>query len=152
MPTRRALLASFAALPAIGLFSTPALAGQPPVFSEAGLAIRGIDPVAYFTQDQPVPGLSEYQSEYMGAVWRFASAANKALFDASPEVYAPKYGGYCAYAVSKGATALTDPDAWTVHDGNLYLNFSTDVRSIWRKDIPGNVQKADLNWPAVLDC
>ncbi|NNF24928.1 MAG: YHS domain protein, partial [Rhodobacteraceae bacterium] len=76
---------------------------------------------------------------------------SKALFDADPAAFAPQYGGYCAYAVSKGATATTDPDAWTVHDGRLYLNFSTTVRSIWQEDIPGNIARADANWPGVLD-
>ena len=72
------------------------------------------------------------------------------MFDADPEKFAPQYGGYCAYAVSKGATAPTDPNAWTVYDDKLYLNFSTDVRSIWQEDKPGNIAKADANWPGVL--
>ncbi len=78
------------------------------------------------------------------------SAENKAAYDADPERFSPRYGGYCAYAVSKGATAPTDPDAWTVHEDRLYLNFSVDVRGIWQQDIPGNIARADANWPGVL--
>lgn len=59
-------------------------------------------------------------------------------------------GDYCAYAVSKGATAKGEPLAWTIADGKLYLNYSEDVRSLWRQDIPGNIAKADGNWPGVL--
>ena len=121
------------------------------VFQADGLAIRGYDPVAYFTMSKPVKGDAAISSAYEGANWAFSSADNKALFDADPEKYAPKYGGYCAYAVSKGATAPTVPEAWTIHEGRLYLNFSTNVREVWREDIPGNIAKADNNWPAVLN-
>ena len=151
MLSRRKFLAA-AALTATGpaLLARPAYAMKPKVFIHNGLAIRGTDPVAYFTAGAPTQGLDAHQSEWMGATWAFASAENKALFDANPETYAPKYGGYCAYAVSKGATATTDPEAWTIHEDRLYLNFSTNVRQIWQEDIPGNIMKADANWPGVL--
>ena len=63
---------------------------------------------------------------------------------------APQYGGYCAYAVSKDATAPRDPNAWTVVDGKLYMNFSPAVKVTWSKDIPGNISLANGNWPNVL--
>ena len=72
------------------------------------------------------------------------------MFEADREKYTPKYGGYCAYAVSKGATAKTEPDAWTVYEDRLYLNFNVNVRELWRADKPGNIAKADANWPGVL--
>ncbi|NNE87811.1 MAG: YHS domain protein, partial [Silicimonas sp.] len=80
MTTRRTVLAAFAAAPIASFLGRPALAAQPPVFSDGGLAIRGFDPVAYFTQSAPVMGSAAFQSDYMGATWRFASAASKALF------------------------------------------------------------------------
>lgn len=151
MLTRRRFLTASAVLPAATLIAVPAFAGKPKVFATGGVAINGYDPVAYFTDGAPVKGLEAHTSDWEGARMLFARAENKAMFDADPEAYAPKYGGYCAYAVSKGATAPTDPAAWTVHEDRLYLNFSTDVRSIWQQDIPGNVAKADANWPGVLD-
>lgn len=150
MPSRRDFLIFSALLP-VTLSARPALAATPPVFATGGVAINGYDPVAYFTEGKPVIGDPKHVSAWEGAELRFASAENKAIFDADRETYAPKYGGYCAYAVSKGATAPTDPAAWTVHEGRLYLNFSTDVREIWRQDIPGNIARADANWPGVLD-
>ena len=151
MLTRRRFLTATAALPAATLIASPAFAAKPPVFATDGVAINGFDPVAYFTEGAPIKGMSEFSSDWEGAALLFASAENKAMFDADPVKFAPKYGGYCAYAVSKGATAPTDPEAWTVHEDRLYLNFSLDVRSIWKEDIPGNVMKADANWPGVLD-
>jgi len=133
-------------------YSTPALAAEPPVFTGlvAGVAVGGYDPVAYFTQSKPVPGSKDLTLQHEGATWRFASAENRAAFEANPAKYAPQYGGYCAYAVSQGSTAKAEPDAWTIHDGKLYLNYDKSVRAIWEEDIPGYVKKADANWPGVL--
>lgn len=150
MLTRRTLIATGFALPAALSLGRPAWAAKPPVYAENGIAINGFDPVAYFADGAPVKGDPSISSDWQGAKLLFASADNKALYDADPEKYAPRYGGYCAYAVSKGATAPTDPQAWTVYEDRLYLNFSLDVRSIWQQDIPGNIQRADANWPGVL--
>src|SRR5205085_9542520 len=65
--------------------------------------------VAYFTESKPVKGDSDYSFEWNGAEWRFASAAHRDLFKADPVKYAPQYGGYCAWAVSRGYTAGIDP-------------------------------------------
>lgn len=152
MLSRRKFIVA-AALTATGpaLLVRPAYAMKAKVYSDGGVAIDGTDPVAYFTQGKPVKGDAANASEYMGATWHFASAENKATFDADPEAYAPKYGGYCAYAVSQGYTASTDPEAWSIVDDRLYLNYSKGVRRRWEKDIPGNIEKADNNWPSVLN-
>lgn len=122
-----------------------------PVFSTyLGGAIRGYDPVAYHTEGKPVAGKRAHRVEWKGATWSFASAANKALFEGDPEKYAPRYGGYCAWAVSQGYTASIDPDAWSIVDGKLYLNYSLGVRDQWSQDIPGNIAKGDDNWPKLL--
>ncbi len=151
MISRRHVLAAAATLPLVRILSAPAWAATDPVFSTNGIAIHGYDPVAYFTEGKPVEGSPEFISDWQGAELRFASADNKATFDSDPDAFAPKYGGYCAYAVSKGATATTDPFAWSIHENRLYLNFSTGVRDIWRQDIPGNIAAADANWPGVLN-
>ncbi len=122
-----------------------------PVFSTyLGGAIRGYDPVAYHAEGKPVKGERAHRVEWKGATWSFASAENKALFEADPEKYAPRYGGYCAWAVSNGYTASIDPDAWSIVDGKLYLNYSLGVRTQWSEDIPGNIAKSDVNWPKLL--
>jgi YHS domain-containing protein len=128
----------------------PALAIDP-VYNESGTAIRGYDAVAYFTQGKPVEGSPEHTADYNGAQWRFASAENRDLFTDDPEKYAPQYGGYCAWAVANNYTASTDPHAWTIKDGKLYLNFSKFVRTRWAIDKSGNIAKADVNWPGLRD-
>ena len=115
-----------------------------------GLAIRGTDPVAYFTQGGPVAGRSEYAYTWNNATWQFASAENRDLFIANPDQYAPQYGGFCSWAVSQGYTASIDPNAWRIVDGKLYLNYNQSVQRRWERDISGNIRKADANWPGVL--
>ncbi|MEM6727971.1 MAG: YHS domain-containing (seleno)protein [Pseudomonadota bacterium] len=151
MITRRNLLIAAAAAPLAAAIAAPAHAAAPPVFSEGGAAIRGADAVAYFTEGRAVDGSPDFTAEHMGTTWRFVSAENRDLFMADPDAYAPQYGGYCAFAVSRGYTASIDPEAWTVHDGKLYLNFSKSVRRRWSRDIPGNIAAGDANWPAVLE-
>ena len=114
-----------------------------------GVAIKGYDPVAYFTMSKPVKGDKDYVTSWMGATWRFASAQNRDLFEKDPEKYAPRYGGYCAYGVANNYLVNIDPRAWTVYEGRLYLNYSLSVREQWKEDIPGNIRKADANWPAL---
>lgn len=143
--SRRAMIATTLAFAA-----TPILAMEPMWFAEDGVAIRGYDPVAYFDEKGPVKGSSEFQTTFEDGVFQFASAENKALFDADPARYAPQFGGYCAYAVSRGYTAPIDPEAWSIHDGKLYLNFSKSVRTLWAANKKGNIQAADENWPSVL--
>lgn len=148
---RRAFICgSVAALASLST-AAPALAGDAVWTNFWGLAIRGYDPVAYFTEGKPVEGLKEHEIEWRGAKWRFASAENRAKFEADPEAYAPQYGGHCAWAVANGYTASTVPEAWEIVDGKLYLNYSLGVRDTWRQDIPGNIRKGDANWPGLKD-
>ncbi|MGB0627504.1 MAG: YHS domain-containing (seleno)protein [Alphaproteobacteria bacterium] len=132
------------------LFAAPALAIDP-VYSADGAAIHGYDPVAYFTEEKPVKGSATHSATHDGATWHFASATNRDLFLSNPEKYAPQYGGYCAWAVANGYTASTDPGAWSIKDGKLYLNYSKLVRARWAIDKDGNIVKGDQNWPGLRD-
>lgn len=131
---------------------SPFLRAEKPVNTTLfGVAIKGYDPVAYFTAAKPVAGDKAFATEWQGATWRFASAENLALFKAEPAKYAPQFGGYCAWAVSQGYTAGIDPDAWKIVDGKLYLNYSLDVQKKWEKDVPGFIAAGNTNWPKLLE-
>lgn len=129
---------------------SPASAIEPVNKASNGVAIKGYDPVAYFIDGRPVKGSKDFEYVWMGAKWRFSTAMHRDLFIKAPEKYAPKYGGYCAYAVSQGATADIDPEAWNIVDGRLYLNLSKKIRDKWSNDIPGYIKKADEKWPKIL--
>ncbi|MEO1590775.1 MAG: YHS domain-containing (seleno)protein [Cyanobacteria bacterium J06632_22] len=126
-------------------------ATDPYFVDENGLAIRGTDPVAYFTEGAAVPGRAEFSYRWGNATWQFSSAAHRDQFAANPEQYAPQYGGFCAWAVSQGYTAPIDPNAWRIVDGRLYLNFSPGVQRRWERNIPGNIAQANVNWPSVYE-
>lgn len=118
-------------------------------FETDGVAIKGFDPVAYTAQQRAVQGTSEFTSTYKGSVFRFVNAGNRDAFIANPEKFAPQYNGFCAYGVSRGYKAATSPDAFSVIDGKLYLNYNAEVKMIWAKDVQGYVGKADARWPEV---
>jgi YHS domain-containing protein len=117
------------------------------VFEKEGVALRGYDPVAYFTQGQPVKGVPQFQAQHQGAVFHFASQASRDAFAAAPEKYAPQYGGYCAFGMASGYKAATDPTAFTINDNKLYLNYNREVQKMWSADAAGFINKADQNWP-----
>lgn len=109
-------------------------------------AIKGYDPVAYFTQNKPVKGAADIVFEWSGATWHFTSAENRDLFKQNPGKYAPQYGGWCAYGWAQGYPAKTEPEAWSIVDGKLYLNYDRSVRSDWNKKQAAYIQTANKNW------
>jgi YHS domain-containing protein len=136
-----------AAAIAIALLGVDASAGE--FFEKDGVALRGYDPVAYFKVDKPVKGSAEYKAEFKGSSFYFASSGNRDAFVADPAKYAPQYGGFCAFGTAGGYKAAIDPDAFTIVDGKLYLNYNSAVQRQWSADIPGFIAKADKNWPEV---
>ena len=110
---------------------------------ETRLAISGYDPVAYFTDGKPVPGLTEFEHVWHDARWRFASAAHRDLFVGDPNRYAPQYDGYCAMglAMEKGHKATADPEAWVIVDGKLYVMHSLAGRENWLQNVSENIKR-----------
>lgn len=111
--------------------------------------MRGYDPVAYFDAGQPVRGLEAHSFTYHGSKFLFASEANLKKFAASPEKFAPQFGGYCALGTANGYKVTTEPDAFKVVNGKLYLNHNRQVQDIWVKDEAGYISRANQNWPEV---
>ena len=152
--SRRFILAAALAAPVAALTgfyaAKPATAAKPEIFAPGGQAIRGYDPVAYFTDGKPVAGNPAYTHKWKGATWSFANAANRDRFKQNPERWAPQYGGYCAYGVAQGYAVKIEVDQWSVVDGKLYLNYDRSVQRTWKRNIPRYIRAADKNWPGVL--
>lgn len=141
------LIAGFGLVMAALSVSPASAAGQ--VYqTSSGTAIDGTDAVAYFTEGRPVAGSPDITYEWNGAEWRFSSTENRAKFVANPERFAPQYGGFCAWAMAQGKQAPTEPEAWRIVDGKLYLNYNKSIQERWVADIPGNIAAADRNWPS----
>ena len=131
--------------------SLAVVAQKAEVFSPSDGAIHGYDPVAYFKESKPVKGDRKYSLSWKSATWYFASQQNLDSFKADPGKYAPQYGGYCAYGLANGHKATTEPDAWLISDGKLYLNYDKDVQVKWKKKQTEYIQTADKIWPGIKD-
>jgi YHS domain-containing protein len=110
------------------------------------VAVKGFDAVAYFTADKAIEGNPQYSFIWNGAKWYFSSSENMEKFKAAPESYAPQFGGYCSFAVSKGYTADGDPNAWKIVDGKLYLNYNQKVKEMWEAEQETRINEAKKNW------
>ena len=119
-----------------------------------GIAIKGYDPVAYFTLNKAVKGSKELAVSHQGITYYFSSAANKETFKANPFKYEPEYGGWCAYAMGdSGEKVSVDPETFKIVNGKLYLfynRFFTNTLKTWNKDEANLKKKADLNWPKLF--
>jgi hypothetical protein len=118
--------------------------------NDKGIAIQGYDVVAYFTDNAAVKGRPQLAYSWNGVEWRFASPEHRDAFIKDPARYAPAFGGYCAYGVSRGYAVDIDPEAFAVIDGTLYLNYSKSVQRTWNTDRAGYIAKARQRWPEIL--
>nr|WP_321254188.1 YHS domain-containing (seleno)protein [uncultured Ruegeria sp.] len=147
MLTRRFFIGAMAAIK-----FAPAVQAQdaPVYFATGGAAMAGYDPVSYFVDDAPVLGHAEHSLMWKGVEWHFASAENQERFERDPRAFAPQFGGYCAYAMALGLLSSTDPLAWKVVDGRLYLVHSLAIEKVWQEDMALNIRLAEEHWPSVL--
>lgn len=112
---------------------------------EVPLAIKGYDPVAYFTDGRPVHGLPDIEYEWDDYRYRFSNAEHRELFKADPARYAPQFGNFCAMALSKGELVQADPENWLISDGKLYIFGKPEGPELFKKDLTGSVTRASQN-------
>jgi YHS domain-containing protein len=154
----RFLLQASIPLVAVALLAAPAFAnhekGHDTVqlvnVDKDGVILDGYDPVAFFTDNKPVKGSNALQSKYDGAIYYFASAEHKALFEKEPAKYEPQFGAFCAYAVSVGRTAPIDVATFSIVNGRLVVQHNARAVGLWNQDVQGNLKNADKYWPAVV--
>ncbi len=116
--------------------------------NEQGVAIDGFDPVAYFELKRAVRGSDAHQASWQGATWYFSNEEHKKMFLADPERFSPKYGGWCAMAMTGGQVVEVDfENAWTADVSGLYFNVNKDVRLRWLRGYNRNVKKGNERWP-----
>jgi hypothetical protein len=124
-----------------------AMAGEP-----VPLAIKGYDPVSYFTAGGPAHGLPELEYEWDEHRYRFASVEHRELFKADPVRYAPQFANFCAMALSKGELVEADPENWLIADGQLYV-FGKSAPAgpgLFQQDLAGNIANAEKNRQLIL--
>lgn len=133
----------------IGVFSIQSAFASEYTVNTVG--VNGYDLVTYHSEKRPLRGNGNYVSVHDGVTYLFTSESNKKKFDKNPEKYLPAYGGWCAYGVAVGKKFAADPEVWEIVDGKLYLNLDSGIKKEWRKDIPGNIKKANANWKKIRD-
>jgi YHS domain-containing protein len=116
-----------------------------------GVILAGHDAVAYFTENAPVLGSSDFTAEYNGATYQFKNAGNRDLFKTNPANYAPEFGGFCAYGTVFGKKFEIDGKAFAIVDGKLYVNKNVQVRETWQEDKLENIESANQQWPVIVD-
>ena len=117
----------------------------------SGVAIKGYDAVAYFTEGRATKGNPEFAHSWRNVKWYFATAGHREMFSADPERYAPQFGGHCANGLSVGKVVVADPEQWTIVDGKLYMKFNRSARDRWRQDKTAKIVKAEKNWAEIHD-
>lgn len=119
-----------------------------------GVAIKGYDPVAYFTTGKAEKGKASFTTLYKGVTYHFADAADLKSFQANPEKYEPQYGGWCAYAMGHdGSKVQVDPETFKIVNGKLFLfynRFFNNTLKSWNEDESKLHARADENWEKFL--
>jgi hypothetical protein len=115
------------------------------------LALKGYDPVAYFTEGRPMPGNEEFEYLWDEVRYRFASAKHMSMFRGDPDRYAPQYAGSCAMGMSKGKKVEPNPENWLISDGRLFVFKPSDGPARFQADPQGVAGTADRNWEQLKD-
>jgi hypothetical protein len=115
----------------------------------SGIAISGFDPVAYFTDGYALVGRAAFELAYAGTVWRFRNEGNRAAFEADPDIYMPRFGGYDPVAVARGVGVPGDPRLWLITGERLYLFYTEEARAAFSANPDEVAENADKMWPAV---
>lgn len=110
------------------------------------VAVGGYDVVAYFKENAAIRGEKKYSANFAGMPWHFSSPENRDAFMADPAAYIPKYGGHCAYGVAQGYLVRGDPEAWTIKDNQLYLNYNKPIRNAWLASVKDFIRRSENNW------
>lgn len=114
-----------------------------------GIAVNGYDLVSFFTDGEPQKGDRQYTVTLDGAIYHFASLANRQTFVKDPQKYLPAYGGFCSYGVVLGKKFEVSPDAWRIVDGTLFLQLDKGTRLIWEENRMKNIEIGNRVWPSI---
>ena len=123
--------------------SRPVLAAP----GDSPLAIKGYDPVAYFTLQRATPGVAQFEYHWDEHRWQFSSAQHRDVFKADPVRYAPQFANFCAVALARGEVREANPEYWLISDGKLYLFGKPAGPDLFRKQLNLNIERANEHRP-----
>lgn len=138
---------SFVGAVVVAAVCGPAAAQTAPLVQR--VALRGYDPISYFTDGKPEQGSKDFTFAYDDTVYWFKSAEHRDKFATDPEHYAPQFDGYCAIQLSRGLKVEADPEAWAITSGKLYVFSKRPAVQKFAKESVAIVEQANHNWPVV---
>ncbi len=151
MLKRRDVLTAAAALVlGIALGGGPSEA-QDTTQEKSRLALKGYDPVAYFTEGRPVRGNEKFEYAWDGVRYRFASEQHLSMFRGDPDRYAPQFAGSCAMGMSKGVKVEANPENWLISDGRLFVFYPANGPARFRAAAQTTAAAANNNWQLLKD-
>lgn len=115
------------------------------------LALKGYDPVAYFTEGRPVRGTEKFEYAWDGVRYRFASEQHLSMFRGDPDRYAPQFAGSCAMGMSKGVKVEANPENWLISDGRLFVFYPASGPARFQAAAQTTAAAADNNWQLLKD-
>jgi len=110
------------------------------------VALKGYDPISYFTDGKPEKGSSEFTFAFDDTTYWFKSAEHRDKFASDPERYAPQFDGFCALQLSRGLKVEADPEAWTITNGKLYVFSGKGGVPKFQEQPVAIAEKAGENW------
>ena len=110
------------------------------------VALKGYDPISYFTDGKPEKGSSEFTFAFDDTTYWFKNAEHRDKFIADPERYAPQFDGFCALQLSRGLKVEADPEAWTITNGKLYVFSGKGGVPKFQEQPVAIAEKAGENW------
>jgi YHS domain-containing protein len=149
--SRRAFIAAGLALclPVMVVVGARAQVQHATPASGTRVALKGYDPVSYFTDGKPEQGSAQFTFGFDDTTYWFKTAEHRDKFASDPERYAPQFDGYCAMMLSRGHKVEADPEAWTVTNGKLYVFAGKPGAEKFVKESVAFAEKAKGNWPQV---
>lgn len=131
----------------------PAVAETRPELNldERGRALRGYDPVAYFTEGRAVPGDTDIRETWEGAEYFFTTEGHRETFVLQPEIYLPAHGGYCTFGIVLEKKFDGDPEVWLIRNDQLHVFLNQDVQGKFMSDEEANLARVEANWPQIRD-
>ena len=112
---------------------------------KAPLAIKGYDPVAYFTLGKATPGSPDIELEWDEQRYLFSRPAHRDAFRSDPVRYAPQFRNVCSMALALGRILEADPESWLISDGKLYIFGGPAGKEMFQKDLIENIGRANQN-------
>jgi YHS domain-containing protein len=110
------------------------------------VALKGYDPISYFTDGKPEKGSSEFTFAFDDTTYLFKNAEHRDKFIVDPERYAPQFDGFCTLQLSRGLKVEADPEAWTITNGKLYVFSGKPGVPIFQEQPVAIAEKAGENW------